>query len=564
MPFLSFRSLARSTTPRTQSSRSPHTRLAARLAGALVACASSLASQAEPARAHDEPNTFLSAPSRMAQDATNPVGAPGTFGGAFGNSGSSAPNISGERADAAGSVAALGPLPVDPALIRRVRVGGAVVDEAPKRVGNLDILAPIADKLDSLGASASEVSLKNIPGNPNTPTGEQYFQINLYNRPPIVMAVGRAIAYVNQKEQPLRAAPLVMGDKIWLPLYSLAPLMGASCRLGADGTLSLNPTIQSVELFQVRGTTVLTVKASAPLRQDSVLMGTLDGPPKIYLDFPGFSMGFDASNSINEKVLTGGLAEVSRVRGGLFEKFPDTTRVVLDLKQKVTGLFVPLPDKSLYALQLQSARPVTNRDPSPPPVPIPRDIPTRNGSLQGLTIVVDAGHGGGDNGARGRYSMEKNHTLDIARKLQKQLRDRGATVLMTRDADTTLNLYWRPQFANQRRADLFISVHVNSYRSTSSGTETFYYTGISLPLAREVHAEMIKALGLPDRRVQSARFVVIRDANMPAILTETAFISNPREEALLMQDSFRQKAANAMARGIQNYVDKYLRRASAG
>lgn len=490
------------------------------------------------------------------------MGAAGAFGS--GSSGHGGPNNSGEKSDASGNIAALGPLPVDAGLIRRVRVAGAMVDEAPKRVGNLDILAPIADKLDPLGASASEVALHNIPGNPNTPTGEQYFQINLYNRPPIVMAVGKAVAYVNQVEQPLRAAPLVMGDKIWLPLYSLAPLMGASCRLDSSGTLSFNPTIQSVELFQVRGTTVLTVKASAPLRQDSVLMGTLDGPPKIYLDFPGFSMGFDASNSTNEKVLTGGLAEVSRVRGGLFEKFPDTTRVVLDLKQKVIGMTQPLPDKSLYALLLQSPQLATQRGPSPPPGLIPTDPPLTPGSLRGLTIVVDAGHGGSDNGAMGAHSMEKEHTLDIARKLRDLLQARGATVLMTRDSDVTLNLYWRPQFANQRHADLFISIHVNSFRSSSSGTETYYYTAISLPLAREVHAEMIKALGLPNRKVQSARFVVIRDANMPAILTETAFISNPREEALLMQDSFRQTAANAMARGIQNYADKYLRRGSPG
>jgi N-acetylmuramoyl-L-alanine amidase len=160
--------------------------------------------------------------------------------------------------------------------------------------------------------------------------------------------------------------------------------------------------------------------------------------------------------------------------------------------------------------------------------------------------------------------MEKNHTLDISRKLRDILQARGAVVLMTRDGDSFPNLYSRPQFANQRHADIFISVHINSYQSSSSGTETYYYTGPSLPLAREVHKEMVQALKLPDRRVKSARFVVIRNANMPAILTETAFISNPREEALLMQDSFRQKAAGAMAQGIQNYVDKYLRRTSAG
>ncbi len=491
-------------------------------------------------------------PGRLAQAPQNPIGASGT------------PSTGTEKSEGVNNNStALGPLPIDPSLVQRVRVAGVMVDEAPLRVGNLDVLAPIADKLDALGASASQVSLRNIPGNPNTPTGEQFFQINVYNRPPIVMSVGKAVAYVNQVQQPLRAAPLVMGGKIWLPLYSLAPLMGTACRLDPNGTLNFNPTIQSVELFQVRGTTVLTVKASAPLHSDAVLMGTLESPPKIYLDFPGFSMGFDASNSTNEKVLTGGLAEVAKVRGGLFEKFPDTTRVVLDLKQHVTGLAQSLPDKSLFALLLQNpTKPETPLEQGTTPLPTTINVP--KGSLRGLTIVVDAGHGGQDNGAVGAHSMEKNHTLDIARRLEHLLQNRGATVLMTRDADTTLNLYWRPQFANQRHADIFISVHINSYRSTSSGTETYYYTGPSLPLAREVHRELVKAVGLHDRGVQAARFVVIRDTNMPAILTETAFISNPSEEALLMQDSFRQRAAQGMAQGIQNYVDKYLRHASAG
>jgi len=130
-------------------------------------------------------------PGRLAQAAPNPIGASG------------APSVGTEKAEEpSDNSTALGPLPVDPSLIQRIRVAGALVNEAPLRVGNLDVLAPIADKLDGLGASASQVSLRNIPGNANTPTGEQFFQINLFNRPPIVMAVGKAVAYVNQIAQP--------------------------------------------------------------------------------------------------------------------------------------------------------------------------------------------------------------------------------------------------------------------------------------------------------------------------------------------------------------------------
>jgi N-acetylmuramoyl-L-alanine amidase len=502
---------------------------------------------------------------RLAQAPENGAGAAsGAFGtGRTANAQPDGGRESHDAAESGGTPGQLPPLPIDLSLIRRVRVAGTLLSDAPLRVGNLDILAPIGDHLSGLGASASQAAARNIPGNLNTPTNEQYFQINQSGGVPIVMAVGKSTAYLGQAEQPLRAAPLVMGGKIWLPIYSLAPLIGAACRLDSGGTLHLNPTIQSVELFPVRGQTVLTVKASAPLKQGSVLMGTMDSPPKIYLDFPGFSMGFDASNSTNEKVLTGAEGEVLRVRGGLFQKFPDTTRVVLDLAREATGVTQPLQDSTIFALILRS-----EGSPQPPVIEVPpKPGPATNfpsGNLRGLTIVVDPGHGGTDIGARGARSKEKDHTLDISLRLQRMLRDRGANVLMTRYSDVTLDLYGRPAFANQRNADLFISVHINSFRSTSAGTETFYWTGHSLAFAREVHREMIKALGLKDRKVQAKRLVVCRLANMPAILTETAFISNPGEEALLLKPEFREKAARAMAQGIQNYADKYMRAAQPG
>ncbi|MDF2441344.1 MAG: N-acetylmuramoyl-L-alanine amidase [Abditibacteriota bacterium] len=459
--------------------------------------------------------------------------------------------------------ASLGALPVDLAIVRRVRVAGKSIVEQPLRVGNLDILAPIVDDLAGLGASASRAATGNVPGNINTPTEEQYFQINLPQGAPIVLTVGKATAYINNVEQPLRAAPLVMKGKIWLPLFSIAPLLGAAARLESDGTLHLNPTVQSVEIFPVKGMTVLTIKTSAPLRPNGVLMGTMDDPPKLYLDFPGYSMGFDAAGSTTERVISGGLSEVTRVRGGLFQKFPDTTRVVLDLKKEMSGVSQPLPDKTIFALILVPPGKRTASGMSPSTV-APTSVAVSRGSLRGLTIVVDAGHGGHDNGAGGARSHEKHQALDISRRLAQHLRNRGANVLMTRDGDYFVTLQGRVDFANSRKADIFLSVHINSFRSNSSGTETFYNTSQSLALAREVHKELARATGLKNRGVSNARFFVIRKTWMPSILTETAFISNPREEALLISPEFREKVARGMAQGVQNYVDNYMRQRSSG
>jgi N-acetylmuramoyl-L-alanine amidase len=462
--------------------------------------------------------------------------------------------------DADSASEALGPPPIPLEVIRRLKVAGQSVPDGPTRVGNLDILAPLVPYMERLGARVTRAATANLPGNPNTPSQDQFFQINLPgDAPPIVLAIGSATAYINGNEQPLRTAPLVIRGQIWLPVFSLAPLVGAATRIASDGTLHINPTVQSVELFPVKGTLVLTVKTSAPLPADNPLMGTLEDPPKLYLDFPNFSMGFDATNSRAERVVTAGSGDVMRVRAGLFEDFPDTTRVVLDLRKPLRGVAQPLPDKTLFALVLtpptESAAHVTAETVV---------NPVSDKLLSGITIVVDAGHGGHDTGARGAHSQEKDQALDIALRLASHLRGYGANVLLTRSDDTFISLQGRVDFANTRNADIFFSVHINSFQSNSTGTETYYYTSQSRTLAQEVHKELVKATGLRDRGIQTARFFVIRKTRMPSILTESAFISNPREEVKLMDPNWRERVAQGMTRGILNYAAKYMRPGTSG
>lgn len=454
------------------------------------------------------------------------------------------------------------PLPVDLGAIRRVKVAGKDISEVPLRVGNLDILAPIVPELPGLGATATRVADANLPDlraipEKERPNKNQFFQLNFppeTETPPLVFAVGRSVAYVKKEPYALRAAPLVVKGQLWLPVFSLAPLLGAAPRLDASGTLNLNPTVQSVELFEVKGVLAVTIKTSAPLPPNyGPLMGTLENPPKLYFDFPGFSMGLDAGNTTAERVAAGGLREVQRARIGLFQGFPDTTRVVLDLDEPLVGTLQPLPDKTITAFLL--VNPKGSRPPETVAGPSRDRDP--NSPLRGMKIVVDAGHGGHDGGARGARSSEKTHTLDIARRVRNHLVNRGAVVSMTREDDRFISLQGRVDFAHRRDADVFFSIHINSYSKTSAGTETFYYTSQSRALANEVQRELVKATGLPNRGVRSARFFVIRKTRMPSILTETAFISNPREEALLMNPNFRERVAQAMVRGLENYAKKY-------
>ena len=471
--------------------------------------------------------------------------------------------------------AALGPAPFDLGKIKRMQIGNFSIREQPLRVGNLDVLAPLVEELPMVGATVTSVDPRNLPGNPNTPTQSQYFQINLPRGAPIVMSAGSATAYVDGNPITLRAAPLVIDRQIWLPVFSIAPLMGAATRLNPQGTLYLSPTIQSVELFPVNDTIAVTIKASMPVPASAYKITKMGGSnPKTLIEFSGYSMGFDAGNSTMERLVAPGRGNIKGVRAAQGEFFPDKTRIVIDYKSAMDVTLQKVSDPTIFALVLTppSQAPVVvpdeTFDPAPPIAPpgepVSKFTPFAK-PLQGLTIIVDAGHGGYDTGARGKKSKEKDYTLDISKRLQKYLIERGANALLSRPNDAYISLQGRVDFAQSRNADLFISIHMNSSPSAASnGTETFFYTGTSQFLAREIHKEFVAATGRKSRGVSQARFYVIRKTTMPSVLLECAFVSNPTEENIALSNDWRERVAQGVTRGVMNYVEKYGGRGGRG
>jgi N-acetylmuramoyl-L-alanine amidase len=179
---------------------------------------------------------------------------------------------------------------------------------------------------------------------------------------------------------------------------------------------------------------------------------------------------------------------------------------------------------------------------------------------QGLgVIVVDPGHGGPDVGATRNGIYEKDITLEISKYLGSILQQMGYSVVYTRTSDIDLDLEPRVQIAENSKADVFVSVHVNSLdakASSVSGVETYHARGSSVgqELARYVHSQIIASTGASDRNIRGAGFYVIAKTSMPAILVETGYITNPAESSNLTSPNYQRRMAEAIAKGVDQFL----------
>jgi len=233
--------------------------------------------------------------------------------------------------------------------------------------------------------------------------------------------------------------------------------------------------------------------------------------------------------------------------------------------------------------------------------------PSVSAPSQGInTIVIDPGHGGLEAGAEGKSgTLEKNLTLPISKKLKSIIeRNLAYRVVLTRENDVDVSLENRAAIANNNRAALFISIHINgSPRKIAFGSETFFlslnatdeearrlaymennssdiesrissededdimmilwdmaqsaFIKQSSQLADNIQAELNSLLGTKNRGIKQAPFKVLTGVACPAVLVEVAFITNPAEEKKLIEEDFQDKVARAIYRGISNFLRKY-------
>lgn len=177
---------------------------------------------------------------------------------------------------------------------------------------------------------------------------------------------------------------------------------------------------------------------------------------------------------------------------------------------------------------------------------------TKDTSRTFKTVVVDAGHGGKDNGAYRRYGgAEKIATLDVARRLERKLRESELRTVMTRSADVYISLDQRVTIENRQKNSIFVSIHFNdSSRRAIHGFETYYHSPASIELANRIQSKLMAIQRSANRGVHYANFRVLRLATYPAVLVECGFLSNRREGGEARDSEYRELLADKIAEAI--------------
>jgi N-acetylmuramoyl-L-alanine amidase len=206
------------------------------------------------------------------------------------------------------------------------------------------------------------------------------------------------------------------------------------------------------------------------------------------------------------------------------------------------------------------------------------------------TVILDAGHGGFDQGARSALGNEKDFALDVVLRARELFLRSGFMVRLTRSADVFIPLETRAMYASHQSSALFISVHFNSgARADAEGIETYCLAPRGVPstndpwltlvdlqpsignvrdpeniaLATAMHASLITRLGAPDRGIKRARFVVLKNDANPGVLIEGGFLSNPRDTVRIAAPAYRQMMAQAIFQGVLAY-NRAVERSSPG
>jgi N-acetylmuramoyl-L-alanine amidase len=371
-------------------------------------------------------------------------------------------------------------------------------------------------------------------------------------------------------------------------MLARAPVIALFACLGLWGSSVVAGDVQAVRFWDADDHTRVVFDVSAPVQYK---LFTLDNPHRLVLDIAKSR----AASSLDDSELEGA---VQRVRTG--RQGADTLRVVLDLDRSVQPKSFLLPPAKQFGHRLVID--LFDRGEAPRTVKREEFLPASQGERE-VVISIDAGHGGDDPGALGANgSREKDITLAVAKALAARIdAEPGMSATLTRDRDFYIPHKRRYEIAREQKADLFISIHADAFiKSQARGSSVFVLSnrgasseaarmladrenasdlvggvsiddkdatlaavlldlsqGATMQASEMLAGNVLRGLGrvgnLHSRQVQRANFIVLRSPDVPSMLVETAFISNPAEEKLLNDPKHREKLADALVEGIRDY-----------
>lgn len=350
----------------------------------------------------------------------------------------------------------------------------------------------------------------------------------------IQLPINQKVAYKNNNQIQLDVATQAVNGRTMVPLRFIGESLG--CRVDAQST----PTGLKVDIAWMNSGQPGNARSLKEINTETndleylIELKVEDGENKIFkLSNPSrLVIDLQSTSNVADEILNLDNPLVSSIRTGQLNG--STTRVVLDLKNMADYQVEKNKDSLLIRIKYPKQ--------SPPDAKL---------------IILDPGHGGEDVGAIG-YSKkyEKDLVFDIANQLKMALEKEGYTVILTRADDSYVSLEDRVQIANGTNAFAFVSIHANSFANSSAeGLEVFTFYGSNHELAQNVLDSILKQTGQVNRKVKEAGLYVIKNTLMPAILIETGFISNPREEAFLWD----QENQKDIVRGIVEGITKYSR-----
>ncbi len=414
-----------------------------------------------------------------------------------------------------------------------------------------------------------------------------------YKGKTIVVSQGQSLASIGGRLVSLPAAPARIGGRWHLPVEFIGRALSAiydvplelrkASRLVIRGKMRVPRVVVRHEVAGDQARVTLDVAPPTPhqVSQDGTRLVVRFEADLLDATVPAVqSQGFVQSLAVEQTSLVIGVGpRFASFRASDASAGADTSRIVVDL----------------FAAADQTAAPG-----APTPAPMAPEAPPLPLPTPGVrTIVIDPGHGGEEDGAKGaRGTLEKTLTLAVARRVKSGLETRlGARVLLTRDDDRTLPLDERAAFANNNKADVFVSLHANaSLRRTAAGAEVFFLSldradeearrvaeseGVAMPvfgggtreidvilwemaqsrhlvqsgeLAKVLESQLRSSVPMSPRPIQQAPFRVLVGANMPAVLVELGYLSNVDQESALASAPFQTRLAQAITEAVARFL----------